>query len=71
MVISRMKSYLLVTGIIFALIAILHLLRGIAEWQLLKTRPAEFLAMAALGVLAAALAVWAGRLLRSLSHKVG
>jgi hypothetical protein len=58
------KSYLIVTGSLFALIAVLHLLRSISEWRLLKTDPWYFLGMAGLGLLAAALAVWAWGLLR-------
>jgi len=57
-----MKAYLLTSGTIFGLIAILHGLRSIFEWRLLATDPVSFLAMAALGVLAAGLSVWALRL---------
>jgi hypothetical protein len=59
-----MKAYLITTGTVFGLIAVLHGIRAAAEWSLLKTDPGHFLAMAALGVLAAALSVWAWRLLR-------
>jgi len=58
------KAYLVITGTLFGLIAVLRLLRAIAEWHLLATDPWYFLGMAGLGVLAAALAVWAWRLLR-------
>jgi hypothetical protein len=58
------KAYLVITGSIFGLIAVLHLLRAIAEWHLLKTDPWYFLGMAGLGVLAAILSVWAWRLFR-------
>ncbi len=57
-----MKAYLLTTGTIFGLMAIMHVLRSISEWQSLKTNPVEFISMAALGALAAALCVWAFRL---------
>jgi hypothetical protein len=57
------KAYLIATATIFALIAVMHLWRGIAEWALLATDPGHFLFMAALGVLAAALSVWGWRLL--------
>jgi len=60
-----MKAYLITTGSIFGLIAFLHVLRSIAEWHLLATDPVSFLAMAGLGVLAAALSVWAWYLLKS------
>jgi tetrahydromethanopterin S-methyltransferase subunit E len=59
-----MKTYLVVTGIIFGLIAFLHGWRAIAERDLLRTNPAEFISMAALGLLAAVLCVCAFRLLR-------
>ncbi len=58
-----MKAYLITTGTIFGLIAVMHLLKSIAEWNLLTTRPWYFLNMTALGVLAAALSGWAWRLL--------
>lgn len=60
-----MKAYLITTGILFGLIAVMHVLRSIAEWDSLRTDPSSFFGMAALGVLAAALSVWAWRLLRS------
>ena len=59
-----MKAYLITTGTLFGLIAVAHLLRAIQEWHLLRTDPWYFLGMAALGVVAAALSVWAWRLLR-------
>ena len=59
-----MKAYLVITGTVFGLIAVMHFLRSMAEWHLLATDPWYFLGMAALGVLAAALCVWAWRLLR-------
>ena len=59
-----MKAYLITTGTIFGLIAVMHLLRSIAEWRLLTTDPWYFLGMAGLGVVAAVLSVWAWRLLR-------
>ncbi len=59
-----MKAYLITTGTIFGLIALMHILKSISEWRQLETNPAYFLSMAALGLLAAALSVWAWRLLR-------
>ncbi|MHB8520810.1 MAG: hypothetical protein ACYDH9_08620 [Limisphaerales bacterium] len=59
-----MKAYLMTTGTIFGLIALLHLVRAIAERSLLATDPGQFLGMAALGVVAAVLSVWAWCLLR-------
>lgn len=58
-----MKAYLITTGAIFGLLALMHLLRAVAEWHSLTTNPLDFLIMAALGVVAAALSVWAWRLL--------
>jgi hypothetical protein len=59
-----MKAYLVTTGTIFGLMAAMHLLRAIAERDRLATDPLYFLGMAALGLVAAALSVWAWRLLR-------
>ena len=63
-----MKSYLITTGSIFGLIAVMHLLKAIADWRLLTTNPVEFLSMAALGVVAAGFSAWAWRLLRRQSR---
>lgn len=59
-----MKAYLATTGTIFALIAIAHLLRAVDERHSLSTNPGEYLSMAALGLLAATLSVWAWKLFR-------
>jgi hypothetical protein len=55
-----MKAYLVTTGALFALLAVLHAWRMIVEW-----RPADpgFLVEVGIGVLAAGLSVWAWRLL--------
>ena len=58
-----MKAYLLTTGVLFGLIAIAHILRIIVEWPRLATDPWYLL----LTLLAAALCVWAWRLLRQSS----
>ena len=60
-----MKSYLITTGTLFALVAVAHLLRTIAEWQRLTTDPGFLIEGPGLGVLAAAIGVWALRLLRA------
>jgi drug/metabolite transporter (DMT)-like permease len=57
-----MKAYLITTGIIFGLIAFAHAWRAIAERDLLRTNPGEFISMALLGILAASLCIWAFRL---------
>jgi hypothetical protein len=54
-----MKAYLITTGAIFGLVAVLHVLRAIDERSMLSSHPIEFLVMAGLGVLSAGLAVWA------------
>src|SRR5437870_2362616 len=52
---NSMKAYLITTGTLFGLIAVLHLVRAIEERSLLATDPWYFLGMAALGVVSAAL----------------
>jgi hypothetical protein len=59
-----MKTYLATTGTIFGLLAVMHVLRAIDERQSCSTNPVEFFSMAALGLVAAALSVWAWRLFR-------
>jgi len=58
-----MKAYLAITGTLFALIAILHTVKAIAERDAFSTNPGEAYSMTALGLLAASLSVWAWRLL--------
>ena len=58
-----MKAYLIITGTVFGLVALMHLLHAISERSRLGTNPGEFLFMAALGIVAAALSVWAWCLL--------
>ena len=58
-----MKAYLMTTGGLFGLLAAAHVWRVIAEWPLVVTdRGADI--EAAIGVVAAALCVWAWRLFR-------
>jgi DMSO reductase anchor subunit len=59
-----MKAYLITTGTIFGLMAAMHVWRSISEWHSLQTDPGYFLGMAVLGVVAAALSIWAWGLLR-------
>ena len=63
-----MKAYLIITGTIFALMAGMHLVKAISERSQLNTQPAYFLSMVGLGLLSAALAVWALALLRPRSR---
>jgi hypothetical protein len=58
-----MKAYLITTGTLFALLALAHLVRTIAEWQRLVD-PWFVVQGPGIGVIAAALAFWAWRLLR-------
>ena len=55
-----MKTYVMTTGAIFGLITVSHLLRVVEEGRHVATNPFFVL----LTVLAAALSVWAFRLLR-------
>jgi hypothetical protein len=59
-----MKAYLVTTGLLFALIAVMHAMRAVRDWPMLSTNPVEVVSMAALGVVSAALSAWAWRLLR-------
>jgi hypothetical protein len=58
------KAYLITTGTLFALLALAHLLRTIAEWPRLAADPGFVVAGPGIGVAAAALSYWAWRLLR-------
>ena len=58
-----MKAYLITTGSIFGLIALAHLARTIAESQRLAADPWFYLEGPGLGLVAAALSLWAWRLL--------
>ena len=57
-----MKPYLVVTGTLFALIAVAHLLRTIAEWSRLGADRGFLVEGPGLGLISAALCVWAWRL---------
>jgi hypothetical protein len=61
---DSVKAYLLTTGAIFGLVALAHLLRTVAEWSRLATDPWFYLEGPGLGLVAAALSLWAWRLLR-------
>jgi hypothetical protein len=58
-----MKPYIITTGVIFALVAAAHVLRTILEWSRVGTDPWFMLEGPGLGVFAAAIALWAWRLL--------
>jgi hypothetical protein len=59
-----MKAYLIATGSLFALLAVAHVARVVDEWPGVLTSLAAD-AEAAVGLVAAALAVWAWSLMRS------
>jgi hypothetical protein len=59
-----MRAYLTTTGILFALLALAHLMRTIAESSRLATDPWFILEGPGIGVVAAAIGWWAWRLLR-------
>ena len=62
-----MKAYLVTTGALFGLLAVLHVWRAIAEWPHAAVGLGFLLGMAALVVVPGVLAWWAWRLFRTLS----
>ncbi len=56
-----MKTYVTITGVLFGLLAVMHLWRAIEEGTPLATNPWYLLITLA----AAALAIWAWRLIKS------
>jgi hypothetical protein len=61
----RPGPYLIVTGGLFALIALAHVARTIDEWRRFKTDPWFALEGPGLAVVCGALAFWAWRVLRA------
>ena len=59
-----MKAYLTVTGLLFALLALAHLFRTIADWSRFGAEPGLVLGGPGIGLVAFALSLWAFRLLR-------
>ena len=59
-----MRAYLVTTGTLFGLIAVAHLARTITESQRLASDARFYLEGPGLGLVAAALSLWAWRLLR-------
>jgi hypothetical protein len=59
-----LNAYLLTTGGLFALLALVHAARTIHEWPRLTADPWFILEGPGIGVIAAAICVWAWRLLR-------
>jgi len=62
------KAYLATTGVLFALLAVLHVWRLVAEWPGIR---ADFWFVAGGALLSAALALWALRLLLTLRRSDG
>ncbi len=60
-----MKAYLTTTGMVFGIIALLHLLKAVNDWPTVTTEPWGYVGMSALGVVAAGLSAWAWGLLCS------
>jgi len=59
-----MKPYLITTGSLFLLLAAAHIFRTIAEWSRLASDPGFIIEGPGIGLIAAALGLWAWRLLR-------
>ena len=62
-----MKAYFVTTGMLFGLMAVVHVWRAIAEWPHSTVGLGFVLEMAGLIILPGALSWWAWRCLRSLS----
>ena len=62
-----MKAYLVTTGLLFGIMAVLHVARAIAEWPHPTVGTGFVLGMGALIVVPGALSWWAWRLLTNLS----
>jgi hypothetical protein len=60
-----MRAYLLTTGALFAVLALAHVGRTIAESSRLTTDPGFIIEGPGIGILAAVIALWAWRLWRS------
>jgi len=57
-----MKAYVITTGTLFTLVAFAHLLRTISEWSRLGSDPGFIVEGPGLGLIAAAIGIWAWRL---------
>lgn len=63
-----MKPYIVTTGALFALLAFVHLVRTAVEWSRLGADPWFIVEGPGIGIVAAAVAIWAWRLLRAPVH---
>jgi hypothetical protein len=59
-----MKAYLIITGTLFGLLDLMHLVTTVERLDHFRTDPWFVLGTAAITIVAAALSVWAWRLLR-------
>jgi hypothetical protein len=57
-----MKAYLITTGVIFALVTLLHIARMVMEWDHFGNDPWSLASFALLTLATAALTVWAWKL---------
>jgi hypothetical protein len=57
------KPYLITTGALFALLAVAHAARTVVEWSRLTREPSFIIQGPGIGLVAAALSIWAFRLL--------
>ena len=64
-----MKAYLAITGTLYALLAVLHFWRAIADWSRISTDPWFVLGVGAIGILAALLSLWAWKLLPNAARR--
>jgi len=60
-----MRGYLVTTGVLFGLLAAVHLARTVAEWHRMATDRGFIMEGPGLGLVAAALCFWAFRLFRN------
>jgi multisubunit Na+/H+ antiporter MnhG subunit len=60
---KALKAYLVTTGTLFGLLAVLHLWRVVEMWHRLATDPWFVLGATGITVVAGALCLWAWRLL--------
>ncbi len=65
-----MRSYLITTAILFAVIVVFHIARLFGEWTHITSDGWELATIVVTTVLAAALSLWAIRLLRGMPKQV-
>lgn len=58
-----MKAYLIITGVLFSVLALLHVLRAITHWTQLSEDAHQMLTNTAVTVISAVLGLWAWWLL--------